>query len=228
MAIASRAGHERSSFNRYRDGVSDGFSIGEVDPPSHKWILDSPTSLTVNQWLFRLDIVAVITTATFVLYCLTERRPINGALMLLAPGIPLLVFGQLWIILTGTAQQPKRTGGVRQLFSRQQSINPLVGLTTREKYLLGTLFVSGWLAAVTGFIGVRSGSPDRPRGPGSSCPWPLSDHGSITCVSHWAYLAAGAQVQRGACGVLLGFFTFHMFGALSEIRRRRGTTSTVS
>ena len=55
------------------------------------------------------------------------------------------------------------------------------------------------------------------------CPWPLEDHGAVTCGSHAAYLQAGAAVERFAAGVIMGFFVVHFAVAASEVVRRRGS-----
>ena len=156
-------------------------------------------------------------------------RPLPGIGLLLIPGIPLLFGGQLWMILVMQARMPRVSGGWRAKMSAQMKVqrNPRTfffpGLPKQAAYgLLGVLFLA-WLAAMTAAIPASSqGSPTSGM-PG--CPWPLEDHGTITCVSHAAYLQAGAAVERFAAGVIMGFFVIHFGVVTSEIVRRRGSVS---
>jgi hypothetical protein len=92
------------------------------------------------------------------------------------------------------------------------------GTNSIVKTGLQTAIIVGWLAGLTSFLALPHGNPSAPV-PG--CQWPLNSHGAVTCVSHTAYLAAGAAVQRGASGVLAFFFTVHSGIALNELVRRR-------
>ena len=75
-------------------------------------------------------------------------------------------------------------------------------------------FFIGWLFGITAFPSLTNGNPTKgsPR-----CPWPLEDHGVITCVSHATYLQA---VQRLIRWSPYGIFAMHFGVALSEVRRR--------
>jgi hypothetical protein len=80
--------------------------------------------------------------------------------------------------------------------------------------LAGGGMVQGLLAAHQWF---GRGGPGRPS---QNCPWPITDHGSTTCVAHSTYLAAGAGVQRFTAGVALLFFFVILLGTLSQARLR--------
>jgi hypothetical protein len=164
-------------------------------------------------------VAAVIVVATV----LGGRLP--EVALLLIPGIPLLVVGQLWAILVMKARMPSVSGGWRTRMSTQMrgQINPRTfffpGLPKQAAYGVLDVFFLGWPAAMTAFPSLSQGSPTTGT-PG--CPWPLEDHGTVTCVSHATYQRAGAASERFAAGVIMGFFVIHFGVATSEMVRRRG------
>jgi hypothetical protein len=79
------------------------------------------------------------------------------------------------------------------------------------------VFFAGWLAGMTAFPDLSHGNPTH----SPLCRWPLENHGTITCVSHAAYRAAGAAEVRAGSGVLMGFFVMHLGVAAASIARRR-------
>jgi hypothetical protein len=85
-------------------------------------------------------------------------------------------------------------------------------------YGLTGVFVAAWLAAMT--APMNYGRPVAGMMM-MGCPWPLNDHGVITCVSHATYNRAGAADERFVCGILLFFFALHFGVIASEILRRR-------
>jgi hypothetical protein len=193
---------------------------GNTEP----WPISSSASLQVDKFLVVLSGLAALTAFILVGADLTMQRPVNGLALLLVPGIPILVVGQVWVIVVQNARSPKATGPWRERMRTSVSTpgeqwGRLFGglpKTLRAGVVAG--FFIGWLAAMTAFPSLSDGGP-APATP--TCPWPLSNHGVITnCVSHIAYLQAGATVQRLAAGVLAGFFVFHFGAALSEVLRR--------
>ncbi len=193
------------------------------------WPTTSVASLWVDRGLAAAAGLGALVAAVVVLATGLGGRPLPGIGLLLIPGIPLLFGGQLWMILVMQARMPRVSGGWRAKMSAQMKVqrNPRTfffpGLPKQAAYgLLGVLFLA-WLAAMTAAIPASSqGSPTSGM-PG--CPWPLEDHGTITCVSHAAYLQAGAAVERFAAGVIMGFFVIHFGVVTSEIARRRGSVS---
>jgi hypothetical protein len=190
------------------------------------WPISSGTSLRVDKVLVVLSGLAASTALVLVAIDLTMQRPVNGLALLLVPGIPILAVGQVWVIVVQNARLPKRSRTWRERLRASASApgdqwERLFGglpKTLRIGVIAG--FFAGWLAAMTAFPSIPDGGPAAPT---PTCPWPLSNHGVITkCVSHIAYLQAGADVQRIAAGVLAGFFVFHFGAALSEVLRRSG------
>jgi hypothetical protein len=85
------------------------------------------------------------------------------------------------------------------------------------------LLFLGWLAGMTAFPALSHGNPGHGT---PACPWPLDNHGSITCVSHSTYERASAAGEPLAAGVVMGFFALHTGVAADDIvRRRRGGQS---
>ena len=192
------------------------------DPGNSAWILSSPLSLRIDRYLFSGDLVAAIVTASIVIHALIWNRPLSGLAPLLIVGIPLLVFGQFWMIFAMNARSPRRVrqGRIRrfdQLGLTGQKPNFFGGLSRPQTIAVYGTFFAAWLAGITAFPSLSNGNPAPPT---VGCKWPLVNHGLQTCVSHSAYLAAGVGLQRFAVGVLLGFYSIHAASSLSEIRLR--------
>lgn len=80
------------------------------------------------------------------------------------------------------------------------------------------VFFLGWLAGMTAFPALSQGNPGHGT---PECPWPLDNHGAVSCVSHSTYDRAGAAGERLAAGVFIGFFAIHIGVAVDDIVRRR-------
>jgi hypothetical protein len=191
-------------------------------PPSNKWVIQSEGSLVIDWILVVLDACAVLICAVIILHALLYQRPLTGLTFLLALGIPLLAFGQVWAIVVVNARQPRRLWNRRQFRSnawRGPRLNGFFGGLPRQGQVAVVAgFLLAWLAAMTAVLTVLDGTPAAPK-PG--CPWALTSHGRVTCVTHSAYLQASVSVQRFTVGILCGFFVFHFGMALSETWRRR-------
>ncbi len=155
------------------------------------WLTASPASLRVDRGLAAAAGLGAVVAAVIVLATVVGGRPLPGIGLLLIPGISLLFGGQLWMILVMQARTPRVSGDWRARMSAQMKVqrNPRTfffpGLPKYGAYgLLGAAFLA-WLAAMTAIPASSQGSPMSGT-PG--CPWPLEDHGAVTCVSHDAYL----------------------------------------
>jgi hypothetical protein len=195
---------------------------GDV-PDATAWILASPLSLKIDRLLFFFDTIAVLFCASIVIHALVWNATLPGVAPLLIVGIPLLAFGQAWMIIALNARRPRRirlgrTRRFGQLGLSGEAPAFFGGLSRREKIIGYGIFFAAWLAGMTAFPSISNGNPAIPS---NGCLWPLVNHGIETCVSHSAYLAAGVGLQRFAVGVLLGFYSIHMAFALSELRLRR-------
>jgi hypothetical protein len=194
--------------------------------PGGSWLITSPTSLLVDKGLVVLDGLAVLISFSLVFSDLVRQRPIDGLALLLVIGIPLLVGGQFWVILVARARGEGATGTFRErittsMNNRGGQLSTIFGgLPRRAIYGVFILFGLGWLSAMTAFYSASNGGPAPPGT--SHCQWPVSNHGVTTCVTHAAYLQAGAALQRFAAGILMGFFVVHLAVAVSETRRRSG------
>jgi hypothetical protein len=91
-------------------------------------------------------------------------------------------------------------------------------LPARAAYALTILGFLGWLAGMTAFPALTLGGTN---GSTPGCPYQLSNHGSLSCVSLTTYQHVGAAEQRLAAGTLLFFFAFHFAVAWGEVLRRR-------
>jgi len=208
---------------RVDDGTAScpncGSALTAKDDGHNTWILTSPSSLRIDQLLFICDSVAAIIAASITVHALVWNRSLSGVAPLLIIGIPLLAFGQVWMLIALNARRPKRSerrGPFNQLgLSGEGSTFFFEGLSKRERYVAIGVFFAAWLSAFTAFPSFSNGNPATPT---SGCPWPLVNHGVRTCVSHSAYLAAGVGLQRLTVGVLLGFYSIHAASSLNEIR----------
>jgi hypothetical protein len=183
-------------------------------------------SLLIPRALVVLDGIAVAVALVFVLAELIDERPLNGLGFLLIPAIPLLVLGQIWIIVTLNARRTPRPSGllgerVSRPFHRSRSsvASTFRGLSSWGSRVITGGFLLGWLFAMTATPWITNGNPTSGT---AGCPWRLDSHGVLTCVSRHTYLLAGASVQRFACGIFMGFFVAHCGVALSEVKLRRG------
>jgi hypothetical protein len=187
-----------------------------------RWILSSQLSLRINRWVRNAAAVALTIAFGIVAFTLATGRAISGLGWLLIPAIPVLVFGQFWVIAALSARQPKRSRGLRaRMAMRSFNARTLFfgGVSRRTGYLLIALFYIGCLAAVTAFVFSPAGNPTRGY---AGCPYALNQHGSIECVSRSTYERARTASQRAFAGVLSGFFVIHFGVTAGEVNRRRG------
>lgn len=187
------------------------------------WLTTSSTALRVDRWLSLAAGVAAALAAVVAATTLVTHTPLFGIEILLIPGIPLLILGQLWTILVLNARLPKPTGGwlgkwKAQMQAQSQREFFFGGLPPWAGYALMAAILLGWLAAVTSFPALSLGNPADGY-PG--CPWPLVNHGFATCVSHARYEEAAGAGERAVAGVLMFFFVVHAGVARSELARRR-------
>lgn len=190
------------------------------------WMAGSRAAMRVDRWLALADGVAALITAVVVVGTFVGVGPVGDLGLALIPGAPLLFLGQLWVIgLLGCRAQAVR-GSWRAKISTQMLAqrNPrrffFPDLPKAFAYALLGLFAAAWLAAMTAPTGY--GVPGAGAG---RCPWPLNDHGIITCVSHATYDRAGAAGERFACSILFSFFAIHFGVVANEIFRRRQNAS---
>jgi len=200
--------------------------VGPVAPSKWQlWFTTSGTSLLVEQWLAVGAGAAAVVTGSLVIYALLGGGPVPYIAFALVLGTPLLAVGQLWAIGLINARSPSSRRNWRERKAAQLQVwaNPrrffFPALPNWAAYSLFAVLMAGWLAALTAFPALTRGDPVAAT-PG--CPWPLNDHGTITCVSHATYQQVGVAGERFASGILFCFFALH-FGVLtSEVIRRRG------
>ena len=202
---------------RWWDGAAWTERTTEKPDDGRPWITTSQQSLYIDRAIAYLAGLAALVALTIALFDIVAGRPVDGIAVLLLVGIPLLALGQVWAILIMRVRG--RVGPRGRLTGRQRYSRRLVfeGLPSPIDKGVIALFFVGWLLAMTAVSSLTNGNPAAGT---PSCPWPLDDHGSVTCVSHAAYLSAGAGVQRFAAGILMAFFVFHAAIAFSELRRR--------
>jgi hypothetical protein len=188
------------------------------------WFFSSAPAVQVSRAVMVAAGVGIVIAATIVLLTLVRARPLPGLVLLLVPAIPALLVGQLWTIGVLNAHIPRDPYGWRQLaantFRSWKRMRQVVlgTLPAWAAYAVMTLGVLGWLAAMTAFPALWLGGTN---GGTPGCPYQLSNHGSLSCVSLTTYQHVGAAEQRLAAGVLLFFFAIHFAVARSELVRRR-------
>jgi len=202
-------------------------SDGTSSDRARSWLLSSPASLRIDKLLAALAGFAALVAVVVILTDLLTNQPVTGLDLILVPAIPLLAVGQVWTIIVVNARGPLIRGTWRtrmatsSAFRGDQLVRFFGGLPQRARVGLFVTFGLAWLSAMTAFPAITNGGPAPPT---PKCPWPLSNHGDVTCVSQAAYLHAGASLQRFTAGILAGFFLMHFGVAMSEVLRRSGGT----
>lgn len=166
--------------------------------------------MTITGMSAALALVVVVASAI-------SERPIPGLRIAVVPAVAVLVVGQLWVIVVLNrrypvlwGRSPLRFGEVRELFS------PL-----RRRIVLGifAVFAVGCLSAATAALTLANGVP--PAIGRQACPYRADRDRSSACMSKSAWLHAVAAEERGAAGVMLGFFVADFGVAWSEALRSR-------
>jgi len=173
-----------------------------------------------DPWLALGAGIATLITAVVIVVILVGGAPVPGLSALLILGILLLIAGQFRVMFIVLDRRRQITGSWRGKTLTQRGAWTLffAGLPAPVATSFLGLFFLGWVAGVTAATGIGQGNPEAAK-PG--CPWPLDDHGVISCVSHATYQHAGAAVERFAAGILMAFFAMHCGVLLSEVLRRR-------
>jgi len=183
------------------------------------WLARSIAARRLAVSLAVADSVAIAIVVTVIAASVIRGRPAGGVQYLLAPGILLVVAGQVWAVLVITARRPPRTG--RRLLAgpnrgrsiSEDLISSFGPVDRRVATIVGALCVIGFLSFITAIFFTWQGGP---AGPGGGCLYRLEGHGIYTCVSKSAYDLAGAAQQRIAAGPLLFFFAIHLYAALAS------------
>lgn len=212
---------------RWWDGAA---WAGEVRAPGNApwraWLFSWAPAVQVSRAVMVAAGLGIVIAATIVLLALVRARPVPGLVLLLVPAIPALLVGQLWAIGVLNARIPPEPKAWSQLAAATvrsgKSMKQVVfgPLPARAAYALKILGFLGWLAGMTAFPALWLGGTN---GSTPGCPYQLSNHGSLSCVSLTTYQHVGAAEQRLVAGVLLFFFVFHFALAWSELVRRRET-----
>ena len=217
---------------RWWDGAAWSGEVGRPDNARWSdWFFSWPPAVKVSRAVMVAAGAGIVIAATIVLLTLVQARPLPGLAVLLVPAIPALLVGQVWEIAVLNARIPSRPFAWRQLTpaafsSSWKNMRQVVSgpLPARAAYPLHALFYIGWLAAMTGMLEMRNGTP---HGGTRECLYQLIganwDNGKISCVSLTTYQHAGAAVQRLIAGIALAFFAMHFMVAWSELARRRET-----
>jgi hypothetical protein len=190
------------------------------------WITTSPLALRVDHWVARVALICVVICAAVLIVTVFGGQPVPDVGVLLLPGIPILFGGQAWSIAVLNALRPKSSGTFRQRLAEQRtaSRSPRAlfypDLPQRVSRAVTATFLIGWVGGMSAFLSLGQGDPS-PGTPG--CPWPLNNHGVVTCVSHAKYVSVSAAGERLAAGIMMVFFAVHFAIATSEAIRRQTT-----
>jgi len=187
------------------------------------WLSHSTAAHRINRWFAVESGLGLAIAFAVVVVTWSTDRPIPGVGILLIPGFPLLVLGQIWAIVILNSRIPRQRGSWWDRMSRsieaQRNQRRFLfgGLPRWAAYLLIATIVVGWLSAMAAFPGLLQGNP----GDGyAGCPWPLVNHGAVTCVSYARYGDAAAAGERFTAGILIFFFAMHFGVFIDEMRRR--------
>ena len=198
------------------------------------WLTRSPAARRMAASLAVAEVVAIAVALAVITTSLIRGRPTPDAGVLLAPGIPLLIVGQVWAIVVVDARRSRRTGRLgfnawrpsrsRSRFlpdndrgrSVSRDLSLLFGpVDRRVSRIIAVLFVLGVLSFFSAIFFTWHGSP---AGPGGGCAYRLMSHAVYTCVSKTAYNLAGAGIQRIAAGIFLSFYALHLYAALASAK----------
>ena len=188
----------------------------------------SPRGATYGRLIAGTATAGALVAALIVLLALVRGEPIDGTMFLLVPTVPMLIVGQLWMVVlaqarwsqyAGTWQERLRGGLVESSSPRRLFFGDL------QWKLAGPLLVMallGWLSGITAFPSMTDGTP---AGAGDNCEYRLEKRGTFKCVTQDAYERAGASQQRLVAGVLLAFFSLHSGAALGGLQAAPGRSS---
>lgn len=157
--------------------------------------------------LFVTDLAVICAAAVVIIHDLVVGRAVGAsrwaAIILVVIGIGQL---GLWFGYGGRFH-PGRKGRPRRVHRTISPPFPTTPAGVACAVLLSLVIVGGFVQAYLAFRSpiVRFGGPS---GPTPSCRWPLDNHGTVTCVSHAAYISAVTEVQRFVLGVAMPFYGF--------------------
>jgi hypothetical protein len=191
--------------------------FGGVDPFGFGDLKDRTWFRPLCRWLIVLESIGLLIAGAYVLHAIQGGTSWPAGPLVIVPAAPLLLVGQVTVIVT-LLGEPKPGSMTRRRISWDFVTHRDVRIYASQVALV-ILF---YLAVFQGQRAFSSASSNEgnPVGPTSTCRWPLENHGSITCVSHAAYVAAGTSLQRGAAGVILGFFAFQLAILIGFIANR--------
>jgi hypothetical protein len=183
--------------------------------------------MLVLRILLVLDAVASSFIAVVLVFDVVANRPIPGLQPLAFVGAALFIVGGIWLVVVSSAQKSRRTGGARPLarLAGPHDSELFGGMKARTRQFAYPVVLLAFISAFSAVPAIYDGGPATPGQPGSHCRWPLDNHGTISCVSHARYLAAGAGAQRFVLSVLFVFYFAQMteFARERNLRRARGS-----
>jgi hypothetical protein len=176
----------------------------------------SPIAPRIDRWIRNVAAAGSAGAVVIVGYSLTAKESLGDAGVLMALAMPVVLLAQFWLIGVLVARSPRRRRSSRSWFRNPYAMF-FGGVSKRAAIVLGGLTLALWLAAIT----AASGPSGTTTSPAPGCPYALSQHGSITCVSRAAYEEARTKEDRFSAGILGSFFALHLGMAAGELERRR-------
>jgi hypothetical protein len=168
-------------------------------------------------WLIVAEAIGLVIAGSYVLHARDSGTSWPAGPLLIVPASLLLFAGQITAIV---ALFGERTEGSS---TRRKVSWDFVTHGDVRVYALQVVMLAIFYLAILQAQSVTSSpfwNQGNPAPPTSGCPWPLDNHGSITCVSHSVYVAAGTGLQRFAAGIILGFFAFQFAVLIGFIFKR--------
>jgi hypothetical protein len=190
-------------------GGADPFGLGDLKDRS--WFRP------LCGWLIAAEAIGLVIASSYVLHAWDSGASWPGEPLLIVPAGLLLFSGQITAIVALFGER-REGSSTRRKISWDFVTHGDVRVYALQVVMLAIFYLSIFQAqSVTSSPNWNEGDPAPPT---SGCPWPLDSHGSITCVSHPVYVAAGTGLQRFAAGVILGFFAFQLAVLIGFISKR--------
>jgi Protein of unknown function (DUF2510) len=131
------------------------------------WLTTSAAAVRVSRAVMAAAGAGILIAAVIVLLTLVRARPLPGLVLLVIAAVPALLAGQLWAIAVMKSRVSRGSGGWLQrsattVGSGSGMRQVVLGtLRARAVYPLVTFCFLGWLAAMSGILALRNGSPNR-------------------------------------------------------------------
>ena len=181
--------------------------FGATDPFGWGDLKDRSWFRPLCRWLIVAEVLGLVIAGSYVLHARDSGTSWPAGPLLIVPAGLLLFCGQITAIVAPFGER-REGSSTRRKISWDFVTHGNVRVYALQVVMLAIFYLAIFQAqSVSSSPFWNEGNPAPPT---SVCPWPLDNHGSISCVSHSVYVAAGTGLQRFAAGIILGFFAFQL------------------